>query len=659
MHHLKCRGRRTPISLACFALLAIAPRAGAAIPAPERLLPDDTLVVLTAPDFTKLQESWYRQPQSQLWADPSMKPFRASFVKKWDEEFIQPLERELNIKCADYTRLLKGQVTFALTQNGWQGGTSPVPGVLLLLDTKEQSNQLKKNLASLRKQWTESGKALRTTKVRDIEFTVVPISSNDLPKTLQKFFPQSSPVKELGDDKARQPAPGAGELWIGQVESLLVLSSSMQSVEKVVARATGGALPPLADLASYQADQARFFRNARLYGWINLNSFIDILTRNLGAKKENAAAPNPFDLNPSKILGAVGLGGLKSLAVSYEPSGDGSLLQLALGVPESARQGLFKILAGEPRETRPPAFVPADAVKFQRWRIDGQKTWETVQKIVNDISPQWMSGINFLIDTANTAAKEKDPGFDLRKNLLGNLGDDVISYSKAPKDNPGAGPPSAPSLFLVGSPNAEAFAAAFKSILIYTSPQPGASPDQREFLGRRIYSVPLRAVVGSLGGSGPGVPQNLTYAASGGYVAFSSDPALVEEYLRTSDGQHDALREKPGLSDAAQKVIGPDSSLFGYENQVEATKAFVELLRKNAAVASAASMPSSLVPSGLNVNATVQGFRGLMDFSLLPPFESIAKYFSFSVYGGSADVDGLTLKMFYPFPPGLKASAAN
>ena len=45
------------------------------------------------------------------------------------------LERELGIRCADYLDLLHGQVSFALTQNGW--GTQPEAklGILLLIGT--------------------------------------------------------------------------------------------------------------------------------------------------------------------------------------------------------------------------------------------------------------------------------------------------------------------------------------------------------------------------------------------------------------------------------------------------------------------------------------------------------------------------------------------
>jgi hypothetical protein len=651
---------RTGLGLAFGALLALATCGFSTIPAPEKLLPEDTLVLITAPDFAKLRAIWGKLPQKQLWSDPAMKPFRDNFVEKWNEELVKPLERELDIKWEDYTSLLQGQVTFAITQNGWPG-SDQTPGWVLLLDTKDKSDQLKKNLVVLRKKWVESGKPLKTTKIRDFEFTVLPVSSNDLPKALRKIFPKSSEVHELGDENSAKPPAPKDELIFGQVESLLVISGSTETAEKVVGRMTGSGLPPLADVAAYQGDHAALFREAPLYGWVNLKTFIDVLMRRFAEKKENPEAPNPFELNPGKILGAIGLSGLKSVAWCFQESNEGSLLQMFLSVPESNRQGLFKILAGEPRESRPPPFVPADAMKFQRWRIDGQKTWETVQKVVTDISPQWLNGINFLLDTANLAAKEKDPGFDIKKNLIANLGDDVVRYQKLPRGKSLAELRSSPSLFLLGSPNAEALAAAVKSVLVYASQQPGSSPDEREFLGRKIYSVGLNPMMTPLGaGSGAGVAHSLVYAASGGYVAFSSDPAMVEEYLRSSDGPRNALRDTSGLTEAAQKVSGAGSSMFGYENQVETTRAMIEELRKN--TGSTSSMPSgaaaNLLPSGLNVASSVRNFKEMMDFSLLPSFDAIAKYFHFTVYGGGASVDGLWFKLFSPVPPGLKGGEA-
>ena len=55
----------------------------AAVPLPEKLLPPDTLFVVTAPDWTKLREIYKKSSQSQFWDDQAMKPFREKFQKKW------------------------------------------------------------------------------------------------------------------------------------------------------------------------------------------------------------------------------------------------------------------------------------------------------------------------------------------------------------------------------------------------------------------------------------------------------------------------------------------------------------------------------------------------------------------------------------------------
>src|SRR5882672_1762396 len=343
------------ISLAC---LAFTLAAQAAIPAPEKLLPDDTLLVVTAPDFGKLREIYDSSPQSHAWNDPALKPFKDYFLKKWKEEIAQPLERELDLRLDDYTSLPQGQVTFALIQNGWQGRDNESLGKVFIIDTKDKSAQLKINLSNLRKKWIDSGKTLRTEKIRDIEFFVLPLSSNDVPKTIRKFFPKKPEVEELGaDDQPVKKPASKSELIIGQADSLLILANSTKVAEKIAAR-LGGSLPALGDLAAFQGNRESLFRDAPVYGWVNVKTFIEILNKTPVEKKESDAAPDPFGgVSPAKILAATGLSGVRTFAFTMRNSSEGTLLQAFLRAPESSRAGLFKIIAGEPKEISPPPFV--------------------------------------------------------------------------------------------------------------------------------------------------------------------------------------------------------------------------------------------------------------------------------------------------------------
>src|SRR5471030_1265815 len=111
------------IFLAAFtASLTFATSIRAAIPPAENLLPSDTLFLLTAPDCATFRAALHQSPQWLLWSDPAMKPFHDSFIAKWRESFVVPLERDLGVKLADFADLPQGQFTFAVTQNGWTGG---------------------------------------------------------------------------------------------------------------------------------------------------------------------------------------------------------------------------------------------------------------------------------------------------------------------------------------------------------------------------------------------------------------------------------------------------------------------------------------------------------------------------------------------------------
>jgi hypothetical protein len=269
---------------------------------------------------------------------------------------------------------------------------------------------------------------------------------------------------------------------------------------------------------------------------------------------------------------------------------------------------------------------------------------------LKDISPQWLNSLNMALEMANTNAKEKDPGFDVRKTLIGNLGDDIITYEKAAK---GADPKSGPSIFLLGSPKPEDLAAALKTV--FTMLSPTASPTEREFLGRKIFSMPAPSLPLPMMGVGkPSAPKTLNYAASGGYVALSTDASILEEFLRSSESQKKALRETPGLSDAAQKVTSTGTGLFGYENHAETMRAVFESLRKGS---NSATNLGSLNPltGALGIASPDKNIKEWMDFSLLPPYEKIAKYFYFTVYSGGSTVDGLAFKMFAPVPPALRS----
>jgi hypothetical protein len=615
----------------------------AAVPPAEKLLPPETLFVLTAPNWAKLNEIYRKAPQNQLWADPAMKPFREKFMAKWNDEIAQPLERDLGVKFADYTALLQGQLTCAVLQEDWQGKEEDdgVPAVVLLLDAKDKSELLKKNLATLRQKWTAAGKPLKTEKIRDIEFSVVTLTTNDIPPTIRKLLPQPQEIEEIGDEEKKETPPA--ELVIGQYESLLIVSSTLKAAEKVMVRYASAGAPTLGDTAEFANCQRALFRESPLFGWLNTKLILDVAVKALAAQ-QNPDAPSPIPMPDfAKIFAATGLTGMKSVALDYRDSGDGALIGIFVSAPEAARTGILKLLALEAKDAAPPAFVPANVLKFSRVRLDGSKAIATLEKMIGEISPQGTTTLNFLINNANEAARLDDPDYDLRKNIFDNLGDDLIIYEKAPQGKTFAELSSAPTLVLVASPNADKLAASLKGIFVIALPQ-GGTPKTREFLGRKIYSLKL--------GSGRESSAALHYVASGGYVAFSADETMIEEYLRSADSQIKPLRTATGFAAATDKVGGSATGFLTYENQAETTRIVLAALTQKS--------PDASQPDYMQVLASAFPFappeekiKEWIDFSLLPSYDKLAKYYGFVVSAGQTSVNGITFRYFVPTPPEL------
>src|SRR5580698_8495647 len=78
----------------------------AAIPPAENLLPADTLVMVTVPDFSTLRATSEQSPEWLLWNDPAMKPFHDNFMARWNNKFIAPMEQNLGLHVSDFLPLL-------------------------------------------------------------------------------------------------------------------------------------------------------------------------------------------------------------------------------------------------------------------------------------------------------------------------------------------------------------------------------------------------------------------------------------------------------------------------------------------------------------------------------------------------------------------------
>lgn len=589
----------------------------AAVPPAPRIFPQDALMVASVPDWTSAEAGMRSAPIGQMWADPVMRPFRDKAERQIREQLFGSMEKDLGIKTEEFLSLLRGQVSFAAIRGNWKPSEpASNPTFVLLIDAKDKSDQLKTLLQTVRQKMAELKRTTKATRIRDIDFTTLVIEAASEP---------SGNGKKEDAEKAEAKADRL-ELTFGQVDSALVVSTSTAGLEPVIARLTGGTVPVLADNADFTATESwGGFRDASAYIFLQTTGLLDIMKS--GDSKDSGEGL--FGLNPEQAITGMGIDGIRSAAWMYRHTPSGMTSRTLFTIPESKRVGLAKLLRFEPKESGPPAFVPADAVSFQRMRLDGQQLWSGLESMVQKMSPQ-LGGL--LSMSIGALGKDKDPKFDFRQMFFGNLGDDYVSFEKVPRSRSATDLANPPSLTLVGAVRPDDMVTAIKAL---SGLLPGGGDDlkEREFNGRKIWSMTLPNAEGG--------QRMLEIASTPGYVAFANDRSILEEYLRSADTSARPLKDQRGLAEAAQQVGGFTKGVFGYDNQRESAQTTWETLRSGSGI-------NDLVPT--MGKEAVSSADNWVDFKLLPPFDQVSKYFGISVSTAFWDGTGLQMQSFYTQP---------
>ena len=588
---------------------------------PETLVPEDAFAVFTIPHFPDAKAAFWRDPFVRLFQDAAMENFTKQIHSAWETFVIQGAEEQWDFRVDEYAALLNGQVTLALFMDANPEKFRPDFDVLLALDGGGQSAQLKARLKDLRQRFSDGGWALR-------------------PMT----FPKGTFHQLRWNDEANGQRASAllHKVVFGQAGSLFLASTKASLIERALANADKGTeAASLSSQPAFRQIHSRRLRQSFAYGWLHfakLHKIIEGQMRNL----DRQFAENPMIPPPSKILQSLGLSGLQSLSIHLRQLEGGSMMEFAMAIPKEDRQGLFEWINLAEKDCSPPLQVPADVASFSRVRLNIGRLWENLEEAVADLSPILGGMMNALLRES-----EQGLGFNIRKDVFGNLGDDLIVIGFPPRSSRFEDLISAPTLTLLGSPNPKALA---QTLVKATGliPSEENSLTKKEFQGKTIYSFAIPGLPFMEIGQ-PGVDVGLHMAVDENYLIFSMDEQTLKNYLRSPSETHRPLRKTPGLKQAIA-ALGPEKlTSFRYDNPAKVIGMFWELARKN---------PNFLaegLPSTADFDIRKFPF-GVELLSALPPFEQVAKYFHFSVSGGNSDAHSINYRLFMPTPPQLPQS---
>lgn len=594
------------------------------------MLPADTLAVLTIPNVPAAKAAFWGDPLIRLFADPSMKKYADKISTAWESQAVPALEKEFGIKLSEYTELMNGQLTVGVFMGAPQRGGMPSVNLLLALDAGDREEQLRTKLKDVRQRLSDAGQALKPITIRN-----------------QNFYRMNA-GQVLGQGAGNGSGGGSSELFWGQVDSLLMISSSAAVLERSLAASSGATVSSLADNAGFSRLFANRFKSSYGFGWVNFSEVYKLIEAQVEIlDRQFAKNANPLIPKPSAILAALGLDGLEALSFNLKELESGSMVELAMTIPQQKRRGVFELLALEKKDSLPLNRVPSDVVKFNRTRIDLAKSWQQLEGMVGQLAPPLTGLVELFL---GGLGKDRDPNFDFRESFFGNLGDDIITIGMPPRSAKLEDLATAPSLTLLGSPNPDQLA---QALVVATGliPSGGNVLTEREFLGRKIFSFTIPGMV-LPGTGGPGqeaTPAGFYMAADDAYLVFSGDERALEDYLRGPSSSQEPLRRMAGLRQATQVLADEPLTSFRYDNAVEIVKGFWEMGREN---------PDLLTGNlGLLAGAApnpLENIEGMADLSELPPFERVAKYFHYTLGGSSSDANYLNYRWYRPTPPQLK-----
>jgi hypothetical protein len=597
------------IFLSSYLLGLLLPPVGvrAALPETAKLLPADTAFVVNIQNFSQLRKQFEKTDLFNLYTDPSMAPFIEDFKKKLQEK-IKKEDSELAKIVADAATFPEGKAAIALVLNA-ETIDADDPPVMFIAEWGSKAGQVRDMVNEVvAKAVEEKGARKETEDYRGVGITSITDKSSD---AVSYCF----------------------------VDNAMILSGNPETMKFVIAQAKGAGSQTLADNDTYNST----LRAVKSSGSGEIDLYVNIkhIMQTVAAKDE-AGKVKP-------ILTNLGLDNVTSFGLSIDvgsgPCGTSS--GKALLKIEGAKKGISKLLEVESAPIRVPGFIPESANSISVVNLDMQKAFDELVKILTAFSPQMAMMLNMPL---SPPGQQGEPPLQLKTGIIDHLGSQIVVAQSI--DKSGQGSPKPESLVALAVTNR---AELEKTLLFIHSGMiaPGKPDARRELLGHTIYSVDLAGMMGGMGGRGsrspmmmgpggtPGMPK-LAFTVTDTHLIFAGEDA-VERAIRTLSTSGNQSVASTEWFSQAKSTIPSSVGLAGLQNSEASMEAVWSALRNMKMPAkggggAAANLGLAGATSPEMILSQMAG--DLADFSLLPDFDAVRKYFGLSACYGISRQDG-------------------
>jgi hypothetical protein len=481
-------------------LLVACLRAAPAVPL-TNLVDDRTALAVCISDAPALLRGWDAGPFARTWDDPQVAKFFAPLreqlkIEEWDartKDATGSTVREL-LALAEGEALVAVPALDEVKSLGKGGPLS----FLAALQVGDHAAKIEKLLAD--------------------------VAAKDEVRDETEIFAgatvHSHPLKSGHEDEAKHAT-----LHWAMVDGVWLLSTEKERVFAAIdALKHGGVEAALGKNEHFLRARERA-GDAQVLAYFNCPSIYPALSGAVAIGKEGNPRPNPLGLDMEAAFKALGLDALNAIYVAMHF--DEKETRIDGGLAYTEDRGLLKLLAYEAGPVARPDWIPAKwpSVSLAHYRVP--VAYAGLEEFLDAVSPM-LAGLA----QGQIRAFNRKLGVDLKRDLIGSLGDDMISaYALPPGLEPGATPAwdEMDQFIAISLNNVDAFTKAVEG-LKQLAAGPAGDPlfTKRDYLGQTLYVFKARSAAP---GGKPG--RGFTYAVANRTLLIGiGSPATVENALQ-------------------------------------------------------------------------------------------------------------------------------
>ncbi|MEJ2702073.1 MAG: DUF3352 domain-containing protein [Sedimentisphaerales bacterium] len=589
------------------------------LPKTAKLVPPETIALVDIDDFSKVQTQFEKTSFYKLYTDPVMSPFVDDLKAKWKTKKKEEADDKIPGILRDLDVWPQGRIAIAFIYDE-QAKDANEPPILFITQWGEQIGKVKETAAKNVEKAIGEGARREAEDYRGVSITTMTSKSS---KALSYCF----------------------------LDDCLIGSVSPNTLKFVIAHVRGAGSPTLGDdddynttfraLGSPGAGQAGFY--------VNIKRIIKL------ALAEDA------DGKARTLIDNLGLNNVTSFGGTVDLTGGpgGSILGKALLKINGDKKGICKMLEVESAGLRLPRFVPASSSSVSVIHLNIKKAFTELVNIMNSFSPQMAAMLQMPLAPPST---QGEPPLQLQTGVIDYLGSQIVlaqTIKKASPDTAGSSGeqtrPTEQSLVAIAINNRSALE---KSLaLLHSTLIARGNPDaQRQLLGYTIYSVDTSGFLPFLGGvRRPGAEEvpSSAFTVADTHLIFGGE-STVEQAIRALDAGGESIDSARWFA-RAKASIPSTVGIAGLEDSAATAEqlwiAMREAKKEDGGGRSHGEMRVGVSSGSIFPQMTLSQMESeYVDFSLLPEFDAVRKYFGISTFYGISRPDGFYFEMKYLAP---------